>query len=265
METDDKKLDPTDGGNSIDWGRTSDDYARHRPGPPSGLYDRWTALGYFASEMRVLDLGTGTGLIARELARRGAIVHGCDIAEGQIEMARALAAREGLQCTFSVAPAEATGVASASFDLVTAHQCWLYFDKPKAIAEVRRVLRSGGHLITAHFSWLPRKSEIARASEALVLKYNPKWTSGDWPGVISPAPAWAEGLRPVGFFVFDQDIEFTRESWRGRIRACRGVGAALEPAAVEAFDREHAELLRGGPEKFTIPHRIDSLVFAFDG
>ena len=62
----------------------------------------------------------------------------------------------------------------------------------------------------------------------------------------------------VDFFVFDAEIPFTRESWRGRFRACRGVGAGLTAEEVAAFDREHAELLEATvPPSFTVRHRID--------
>jgi hypothetical protein len=60
-------------------------------------------------------------------------------------------------------------------------------------------------------------------------------------------------------FVFDEMIPFTRESWRGRIRACRGIGATLIPQQVEAFDRDHDELLRRiAPETFSVLHRINA-------
>jgi hypothetical protein len=114
-------------------------------------------------------------------------------------------------------------------------------------------------LATAHFCWLPRQDRIARASEALVLQFNPHWTAADWAGEIPPIPRWVEGrFRLVGMFVFDAPIPFTRESWRGRIRACRGVGAALSPEEVSHFDEAHTRLLEQlAPESFTILHRID--------
>jgi hypothetical protein len=60
-------------------------------------------------------------------------------------------------------------------------------------------------------------------------------------------PDWAAGLRLTGFFVYDEAIPFTRETWRGRMRACRGVGAGLAPD--EALARAAAigdELGAGG-------------------
>lgn len=251
---------PIDGGNAADWGRTSSDYAAHRPGPPASFYERLKALGIGLRGQRILDLGTGTGLLARQFARQGARVVGVDIAENQVEAARRLAAEEKLDAVFAVAPAEDTRQAAGAFDAVTASQCWLYFDKPRAIAEVRRLLAPGGVLVTSHFSWLPRLDPLARRSEELVLSFNPDWGGADWAGAIPPMPVWAGAdFNLTGMFWYDEDIPFTAEAWRGRIRACRGIGATLSDGEIRRFDAAHAALLReiAGPS-FTIRHRLDA-------
>ena len=255
-------VSPHDHGRAIDWGRTSGDYADWRPDYPPEFYDRLAALGVGWPGQRILDLGTGVGFLARNFARRGAEVVGVDVSPEQIDEARRRAAAEGLRVDFFVALAEETGLPDAGFDAITASQCWLYFDRERAIREVRRLLRPGGVLATSHFCWLPREDAIARAAEALVLRHNPDWTAADYAGVIPPFPKWAEGrFRLVGMFVFDVDVPFTRESWRGRLRACRGVGASLTADEVARFDREHEALLREiAPVEFTVRHRIDAHV-----
>lgn len=253
-----------DAGRTIDWSKTSDDYLRHRPGPPQRFYDTLAAWGIGLPGQRVLDLGTGTGLLARRFAAQGARAAGADIAAGQIEAARAAASDAGLDIDLRVAPAEKLPFADASFDVVTAMQCWLYFDPELASREVRRVLAPGGVLVTSHFTWMPRRDAIARASEALVLEHNADWGGADWPGEVPAVPKWSEGRFEVtGMFWFDAPIAFTRISWRGRIRACRGIGATLDADAVARFDAAHAALLeRIAPEEFTVLHRIDAHRFA---
>jgi SAM-dependent methyltransferase len=260
-------LPALDGHLVIDWGKTSADYSVYRPGPPPGFYDRLASLGIGLPGQWILDLGTGTGVLARQFARQGAHASGIDISHEQIETARRCAAKEKLAVEFLVGHAESLPWTTGIFDVATASQCWLYFDKPKVIAELRRVLKPGGWLVTSHLSWLPRLDPIARESERLVLQFNPHWSAADWSGEIPDCPDWAAPYFNVrAKFVDDEPIRFTRESWRGRIRACRGIGATLPPEKVAAFDAAHDELLkRIAPENFTILHRIDAHVFEFKG
>lgn len=254
-----------DGDKKIDWGKTSADYAAHRPGPPASFFKRLAEVGVGLEGQSILDLGTGTGVLARAFARAGANVAGVDVSADQIEMAKRLADDEQLAAEFSVHQAESLPWQEPTFDVVTANQCWLYFNKAKVIEELRRVLKPGGFLVTSHFCWLPREDEIARASEQLVLQFNPDWSAADWSGEIPSCPAWAESDFDVReMFFYDEPIAFTRESWCGRIRACRGIGATLSESEVAAFEAAHYELLsKIAPESFQILHRLDAHVFAF--
>lgn len=249
-----------DRGRSIDWGRTSSDYAAFRPGPPPSFYARLRELGVGIGGQRILDLGTGTGVLAREFARAGCRAVGVDTSVAQVEMARELARGERLTVEFLAAPAEDTGLPSRSFDAVTANQCWLYFDRDRAVAEVRRLLVPAGVLVVSHFTYLPRLDPIAGRTEELVVRFNPQWTAAGWSGDVPAVPRWVRSdFSLAGAFVYDEAIPFTRESWRGRMRACRGVGAALSEAEVERFDAAHAALLEAEvPERFTVLHRINA-------
>lgn len=253
-------LSAIDEGRVIDWGRTTGDYVAHRPGPPVRFYQCLQILGIGLEGQRILDLGTGTGVLARQFARQGSSVCGIDVAENQLDAARDLAHAENLKVEFRAAPAENVPYPDQTFDVITANQCWLYFDASKAISEVKRLLAANGLLVTSHFSWLPRLDPIAQATERLVRKYNPSWSAGDWSGEIPNCPAWATSkFEVVAMFFFDEDIAFTGETWRGRIRACRGIGAGLSEDEVKRFDAEHKKLLAEiAPPRFTVRHRIDA-------
>jgi uncharacterized membrane protein len=88
-------------------------------------------------------------------------------------------------------------------------------------------------------------------------KCNPSWTTAGWTGIFS---ARIDELIRGGFRMLEQccyhhDEEFSHARWRGRMRACSGVGSAnLSPAEVLQFDDVLAELLR---EKYSGPMVIE--------
>ena len=102
---------------------------------------------------RVLDVATGTGLVAAELLRRGFRVTGLDQSPGMLERARA---RFGDRVELVEASAGALPFGDASFDHLTFTYLLRYVDDPGAtLAELARVVRPGGVVAMLEFG-LPR-------------------------------------------------------------------------------------------------------------
>ena len=212
--------------------------------------------GFCKTGQKCLDLGTGTGVLPRNLYHAGAAWCGTDISPEQIEQAKLLAASAGMQIDFRTASAETTDYPDDSFDTVTACQCYWYFDPAAAYPNIARMLRKGGSLVLLYMGWLAEEDPIADASEKLVLKYNPKWTgAGDRRHLISPPEESAAFFEITEQNMFDLPVHFTRENWHGRMRACRGVGASLTPELLRAWDSDHRKLLTDlAPAEFDILH-----------
>ncbi|RFU85605.1 class I SAM-dependent methyltransferase [Streptomyces triticagri] len=229
-----------------DFGRTADDYARHRAGFPPELVTRLAERGVAVDGRDVVDLGTGTGTLARLFALAGGRVTGVDPAAPLLQQAEALDREAGVNVTHRVATAEDTGLAGGGYDVVSAGQCWHWFDAPRAAAEVRRLLRPGGRVVIAHFDWLPLPGNAVAATEELITEFNPDWAYGGGTGLY---PRWLTDLAVAGFggietFSFDLDVPYTPEAWTGRIRASAGVGASLAEAEVDRFTDALESVLR---------------------
>ena len=152
------------GGPGVDgarFGSAADDYAVHRADFPSAGIDRMVALGVGTAGQRLLDLGCGTGTLARQFAARGCSVTGADVDARMLAAGGALAESAGLEVSWRECPAEDTGLGSASFDVVTAAQCWHWFDGDAAAAEVRRLLVPGGRVAVCGFDWLPLPDTVS--------------------------------------------------------------------------------------------------------
>ena len=116
------------------------EYARFRPTYPTALYD-WLAAIAARRELAV-DVGTGNGQVAVELAARFNRVVGVDPSEAQLA-----SATPHPRVEYRCAPAEATGVAAGSADLVTAGQAFHWFRHEAFFEEVRRIARPGGDAV----------------------------------------------------------------------------------------------------------------------
>lgn len=117
----------------------SSPYAEFRPRYPAALFD-WIAAAAPGHDL-AWDCATGNGQAALGLATRFRKVIATDASARQIA-----AATPDARIEYRVAPADASGLASASCDLVTVAQALHWFDLGKFWPEARRVLRPGGLL-----------------------------------------------------------------------------------------------------------------------
>ena len=117
--------------------RQSDKYAKYRPHYPPQLFEYLASLA--SGHELVWDCGTGNGQAAIGLAPHFDRVIATDASAEQL-----LNVFPHERVTYRVAPAEDSGLTSASVDLVTVAQALHWFDLPRFYEEARRVLKPGG-------------------------------------------------------------------------------------------------------------------------
>ena len=106
---------------------------------------------------RILDVATGTGDLAIEMARRirGVQVLGVDLSEGMLDVARRKVTARGLdgRVVLDAGDAEHLHVADASVDVATvAFGVRNFGDLGRGLAELSRALRPGGRIVILEFS-----------------------------------------------------------------------------------------------------------------
>lgn len=245
-----------DNGKAFDWGRISSDYARYRDIYPQEFYDKIVNRGLCVKGQSVLDLGTGTGVLPRNLYGYGARWTATDISENQIEQAKILS--KGMKINYYTVSTENIHFPDNCFNVITACQCFWYFNHKQIMPNLFRMLKHGGSLLILCMAWLPFEDRIAGASENLVLKYNPTWSgAGEKSHPIDIPHCYYKYFDCTYCEEYPIKVHFTRETWNGRLKACRGIGASLTEDEITSWEHEHLQLLSEiAPEEFDILHYV---------
>jgi len=181
---------------------------------------------------RALDVATGTGAVAFALARSAptAAVEGLDFCAPMIEAAQAKAGVQLAQPTFVVGDVLSLPYEDQSFDCLTiSFGLRNVADIPRALSEMRRVLKPGGRFVCLELTH-PRSQLIKVGFQVYFYKLAPllgAWLSGDRNAysylphsltAFPTAPVLARHLRQAGL----RDVQYRRMNF-GTIAIHRAV------------------------------------------
>jgi len=151
-----------------DFGGFGDVAAAFNEQEPSNYHSPWIfdwlkeLVGKHAEEAHILEVGCGTGTLVRHLAQAGfRMTIGTDPDPRMIAVAK-----KGTLEPCICAPTSDLPFPSATFDAVFVHYAFEHFcHDAGSVAEIRRVLREGGVLMTVTWpitGWNKRRNEIIR-------------------------------------------------------------------------------------------------------
>lgn len=195
------------------FGADADRYDRARPGYPEAMVARIISA---SPGPRIVDVGTGTGIAARQFSAAGGQVLGVDPDARMAELAR----RHGLPV--EVTTFESWDPAGRVFDAVIAGQSWHWVDPVAGGAKAAQALRPGGRLALFWNAYQP-PAELNEAFAVIYRRVLPDLPlGGALPGPdgysVLGARA-ADGLRQAGGFGepeewrFGWERSFRRAEW----------------------------------------------------
>jgi ubiquinone/menaquinone biosynthesis C-methylase UbiE len=156
----------------LSFGSVAEAYERARP-----LY-AVEALEWLQERLplrRVLDVGAGTGKLSGQLAALGADV----VAVEPDEDMRAIFARVLPEIELLAGSAEELPLADSSVDVATAAQAFHWFDLPRALPELHRVIRPGGGVAVIWNEW-DDDDELMRSLNEIVKRRRPTEIVNSW-------------------------------------------------------------------------------------
>jgi len=146
------------------------EYAKFRPRYPDKLFEYLASIS--PRHELAWDCATGNGQAAVGLARHFDSVIANDASAQQIA-----SAEPNDRISYRVAPAEASGIDSASADLILVAQALHWFDIDRFFTEAKRVLKENGALAISSYNIL----EIAPEIDAIIWKFYRETTGRFWP------------------------------------------------------------------------------------
>ena len=231
------------------FGRAADVYERARPSYPPDAVARLAAELDIGAGRTVLDLAAGTGKLTRLLAERGAGLVAVEPSEAmRTEFAAVLPdvpVHEGT--------AESIPLADASVDAVVVAQAFHWFDAPRALEEIARILRPHGGL---GLIWNERDESVpwvAELSRVILWDVRRPYVVGtDWRTVLDASGRFTSARHER--FRFEQDLD--REGLCERVASTSYI-ASMDPARREVLLQKVRDHVADFPERFQLPYITD--------
>lgn len=194
-----------------------EDYVRYRPGYPAGLVPRLLEETGLGADAVVADVGSGTGIFTHLLLQQDLRVYAIEPNAPMREAAQALL-DDNRKFSSVAAPAEDTGLASNSLDLLTAAQAFHWFNNDAAKAEFRRILKPTGQLALV---WNRRKlsQPFQKAYDAILREFAPEYGKVNHMNLDDSEIAGFFAPDEMRVLQFDYSQRFDFSSLLGRLKS----------------------------------------------
>jgi SAM-dependent methyltransferase len=229
----------------------ADEYERGRPDYPAEAIASLGAELALAPGATVLDLAAGTGKLTRALVFAGFAV---TAVEPLSELREVLATVSGVERVLD-GVAEAIPLPDASMQAVMVADAFHWFDRRRALAEIRRVLVPGGGLAIvgrrpdwSGASWAQPLGELVASTRPA----HPNFDGPPWQDAVGAGSGW-QAPREVEVTV---ECPTTPERILDHLASMSWI-AGMSPPEREGFIRQARELILSGETPSSMPLHVD--------
>jgi ubiquinone/menaquinone biosynthesis C-methylase UbiE len=246
----------------INFGQVAKSYAKAREDIPVSLMDSLYIRGISFDGKKVADIGCGTGALTRKMAMRKANVIGVDPSKELLQYATELNRSKNYKIPYVQANSESTGLQDSQFDIVTVMRAWHWFDRDKAILEVKRILKAKGTLMVIDSGFLSGSPVVEKTFQVLSRHVS---------GGLKPAGAKAKSKQRINgfpiewfdewqnngfelsdFYRLNYSVTFSKEEWVERMESVSWLAGLDEKARGNALQDLRDSLSEQEP--YIIPH-----------
>jgi ubiquinone/menaquinone biosynthesis C-methylase UbiE len=249
----------------INFGQVAKSYAKAREDIPVSLMDSLYIRGVSFDGRKVADIGCGTGALTRKMAMRKANVIGVDSSKELLKYANELNRSKNYKIPYMQASSESTGLQDSQYDIVTVMRAWHWFDRVKAILEIKRILKAKGTLMVIDSGFLSGSPVVAKTFKVLN-----RYVSGG----LKPAGAKAESKQRINgfpiewfdewqnngfglsdFYRLNYCVTFSKEEWIERMESVSWLAGLDKKVRENALQDLRDSLSEHEP--YIIPHECN--------
>jgi SAM-dependent methyltransferase len=238
------------------FGEDASRYDRARPHYPDALVETIVAA---APGRRLLDVGCGTGIAARQFQAAGCNVLGIEVDERMAALAR------HSRVPVEVGAFEDWEPAGRTFDAVVSGQTWHWIDPDAGAAKAAEALRPGGYL-ALFWNVFALAGDLAEAFSAVYARVLPDLPFEPWArpavamytGIVEKARA---GIAGTGAFAAVEERRFewkqiyTRDEWLDQVPTHGGINQ-FPPERVQALLAGLGDAIDAAGGSFAMPYAL---------